>query len=202
MNRRDAVRLALAGGLAVATGAAAPLGKVNAASLVRPGDPIYGNPHGQVTIIDFYDIRCPPCRAMNKRIHKLLETDHDIRYVPVEYPILGPAGMLATKALYAARMQGAYRRMRALLMAQKPMPTMALMQEDAQQLGLDWPKMQAAMAGKAVAAEIAVNLARGRALGIHEIPAMYIGPVRVVGGLTSEDLRSVVRQAIGEQKGA
>lgn len=202
MNRRDAVRLALAGGLAVATGAAAPPGKLNAASLVRPGDPIYGNPHGQVTIIDFYDIRCPPCRAMNKRIHKLLETDHDIRYVPVEYPILGPAGMLATKALYAARMQGAYRPMRALLMAQKPMPTMALMQEDAQQLGLDWPKMQAAMAGKAVAGEIAANLARGRALGIHEIPAMYIGPVRVVGGLTSEDLRSVVRQAIGEQKGA
>lgn len=201
MNRRDAVRMALVAGVALATGAAGPKDKVNAASLVRPGDPVYGNPHGQVTIIDFYDIRCPPCRAMNKRIHKLIETDHDIRYVPVEYPILGPAGMLATRALYAARMQGGYRRMRALLMSQKPVPTPALMQQDATQLGLDWPKMQAAMAGPQVAAEIAANLARGRALGIHEIPAMYIGPVKVVGGLTSADLRSVVAQAMREQEG-
>jgi hypothetical protein len=91
-----------------------------AASLIRAGDPLFGNPAAAVTIMDFYDIRCPPCRAMNERIHKLIETVHDFRYVPVEYPILGPAGMLATRALYAPRMQGGIRPVAAVGLRQRP----------------------------------------------------------------------------------
>ena len=116
---------------------------VTESNLVHPGDPVYGNPHGMLTIVDFYDIRCPPCRAMNLRIEKLLKIDHSVRYVPVDYPILGAASVLGVKALFAAAMQGKYKAFRAILMHQKPKPDMAILQRDAKQAGLDWPRLRA-----------------------------------------------------------
>jgi protein-disulfide isomerase len=168
---------------------------ISAASLVRPSDPIEGSPNGTVTIIDFSDVRCPPCRAMNRRIQQLLKTDHTLRYVPVDFPILGPASILATKALFAAQIQGKYFALRARLMSDKRPPTLAILQNDAASLGLDWPRLQHDMDSKQTAQRIKTNLARGKAVGFHEIPAMYIGTIRVVGGLTSADLRAVVAQA-------
>lgn len=175
----------------------APGSPITASALIRTGDPIYGNRRGSVTIVDFYDIRCPPCRAMNARIQKLLRTDHFLRYVPVAYPILGPASVLGTKALVAAAMQGhdKYRALRAILMRQKRKPDTAILHRDASRVGLDWQRLELDMNGDRVAARIDRNLRRGRALGIHEIPTFFIGSRRIVGGLTYQDLRAVVAEA-------
>lgn len=175
--------------------AAAESTRIAASSLVRPGDPVYGNPHGTVTIVDFYDIRCPPCRAMNLRIQKLLTTDHFLRYVPVDYPILGAASVLGVKALFAAAMQGKYDALRATLMRQKQKPDMAILKHDAKQVGLDWPKLELDMNGDKVAARIERNLRRGRALGIHGIPTFFVDAKRISGGLTYDDLCAVVAEA-------
>lgn len=168
---------------------------VTASHLIRPGDPVYGNPHGTVTIVDFYDIRCPPCRAMNLRIQKLLQKDRFLRYVPVDYPILGPASVLGVKALFAAALQGKYKPLRAVLMRQKQKPTMAVLKDDAKRVGLDWQQIELDMNGDRVAARVQRNLRRGRALDIHEIPTVFIGGRKIVGGLTYDDLQSVVMEA-------
>lgn len=170
---------------------------VTASALIQPGDPVYGNRHGTITIVDFYDIRCPPCRAMNGRIQKLLRTDHFLRYVPVAYPILGPASVLGTKALFAAAMQAEdkYRALRAILMRQKQKPDVAVLHQDANRVSLDWQRLELDMNGDRVAARIDRNLRRGRALGIHEIPTLFIGSRRIVGGLTYRDLGAVVAAA-------
>jgi protein-disulfide isomerase len=168
---------------------------VDAASLVRPGDPVLGNPKGDLTIVDFYDIRCPPCRAMDPRFHRLLAADHQICYVPVDYPLLGAASILATEAMFAAQAQGKYAAMRARLMTQVPPPDDTLIRADAKALGLDWPRMELAMSGDTVAGRIAANLARGKALGIKKIPTLFIGAIRVDGALSYADLISVVAEA-------
>lgn len=167
----------------------------SAASLVRPGDPVFGNPHGAVTIVDFYDIRCPPCRQMEPRVERLLRHDPDLRYVPVAYPILGPASVLGTEAMFAAAAQGKLIAFRARLMSQKRPPTDAVLKADAKALGLDWPRMELAMNGDAVMRQIQANLRRGRKLGIHELPALFIGHRKIAGALSYADLRSVVRHA-------
>lgn len=168
---------------------------IDAASLVRPGDPVLGNPKGSLTIVDFYDIRCPPCRAMDPRFRRLLAANHQIRYIPVDYPLLGGPSILGTEALFAAQAQGKYAEMRARLMTQAAPPDIALIRADAKALGLDWPRMELAMSGDAIARRIASNLARGKALGIKRVPTMFIGTIRVPGALSYSDLVSVVTQA-------
>ena len=175
--------------------ALAALPAIDAASLVRPGDPVLGNPKGTLTIVDFYDIRCPPCRAMDPRFRRLLAADRQIRYVPVDYPLLGAPSILATEAMFAAQAQGQYAALRARLMKQAPPPDHALIRAEAKALGLDWPRMELAMSGDTVAGRIAANLARGKALGIKKIPTLFIGPIRVGGALSYGDLVSVVAEA-------
>ena len=166
-----------------------------ASSLIKSVDPTFGNPRGKITIVDFYDIRCPPCRAMAPRIKRLLRKDHEVRYVPIDYPLLGAPSLLATEALFAAQEQGKYAQMRARLLTQKRLPTEAVIKADAKALGLDWDRMEFAMSGDVVAHRIAANMALGRRLEVKEIPTMFINGRKITGALSYSDLVSVVAEA-------
>src|ERR1044072_4018797 len=56
-----------------------------------PGSPVLGNPKGSVTIVEFFDFRCPYCKAMAKDLRDLVEADGNIRLIYKDFPILGPA---------------------------------------------------------------------------------------------------------------
>ena len=77
-------------------------------SLVDPADPVNGNPNGDVTIVEFFDTRCPYCRKLEPSMAELLAHDHGVRLVYKDLPILGPASVLGSKALLAAQRQGGY----------------------------------------------------------------------------------------------
>jgi protein-disulfide isomerase len=55
-----------------------------------PTSPIGGNPQGDVTIVEFFDYRCPYCKAVEPSVEELLEEDAKLRIVYKEFPILGP----------------------------------------------------------------------------------------------------------------
>ncbi|MEG3618714.1 DsbA family protein [Magnetovibrio sp. PR-2] len=74
----------------------------------NPRDPILGNPDGDVTIIEFYDYRCPFCKKVHPVVMQLLEDDGNIRYIAKEYPILGPVSVLASQAALASQKYGKY----------------------------------------------------------------------------------------------
>ena len=171
-----------------------------ASSLVRPYDPILGNPKGDLTVVDFYDIRCPPCRAMDVWLDKLLAADPGIRYVPVDYPILGAPSQLGTEALFAAQLQGKYKPFRKFLMTEVAPPTLDAMQAEALKLSLDWSQMQFDMNGDAVAQHISKNLDRGAGLNLDGIPALFVGPIFVQGALGYDDMVSVVEMARAKQQ--
>lgn len=168
---------------------------IDAASLVKSGDPVLGNPHGTVTIVDFYDIRCLPCRAANLAIEQLLKTDRFVRYVPVDYPLLGQASVVGAKALLGAEIQGKYAALHQILMHQTAIPDAAVLERDAKTVGLDWQLLEFDMDGDRVAAHLEANMRRGRALGIKRVPVLFIGAKRINGALRYQDLRSVVDEA-------
>ncbi|MGH7051761.1 MAG: thioredoxin domain-containing protein [Acetobacteraceae bacterium] len=202
--RRFGKVVRMAGGLVLAVGIArAPVAafgapasaRIDAASLVKSDDPVLGNAHGTVTIVDFYDIRCVPCRAANLAIEKLLKTDHFIRYVPIDYPLLGQASVVGAKALLGAAIQGQYAALHEILMHQTAIPSAAVLEHDAESIGLDWPRLEIDMDGDRVAAHLEANMRLGRALGIKRVPVLFIGSQRINGALSYQDLRSVVGQA-------
>ena len=52
--------------------------------------PVLGNPKGDVTMVEFFDYRCPYCKSMTDMVFDAVKTDGKIRLVMKELPILGP----------------------------------------------------------------------------------------------------------------
>jgi protein-disulfide isomerase len=163
--------------------------------LVTPADPIAGNPQGDVTIVEFFDTRCPYCRRLEPVMEGFLTQDRNVRLVYKDLPILGPASVLGTKALLAAQNQDAYTRMRDAVMKLPPDTTIAQIEASARSLGLDWPRMARDMDDPAVQARIDANLKLAHDLGIQGTPAMVIGTELMPGALELPELQKAVAEA-------
>jgi protein-disulfide isomerase len=67
-----------------------------------PGAVVVGNPHGDVTVAEFYDLNCPYCRKAAGEIAGLLAADKELRLVLVPFPVLGIPSIAAGKVEFAA----------------------------------------------------------------------------------------------------
>lgn len=160
-----------------------------------PGDPEVGNPAGDVTIVEFYDVRCPYCRRMVPVLAELLKRDPKLRIVYKDFPILGPASVVAARALLAAHKQGGYAKLHAVLMTGAPNLDTDGLRGATQRAGLDWARLQADMDDPEIMARINTNLALGKELDIQGTPAYVIGDRLLPGAVGIADLEGAVRQA-------
>jgi thiol-disulfide isomerase/thioredoxin len=71
-----------------------------------PATPVGGNPQGDVTIVEFFDYRCPYCKQVQPLLQALLDQDHKLRFIYKEMPVLGSASVVAARAALAAWRQG------------------------------------------------------------------------------------------------
>lgn len=62
---------------------------------------VVGNPKGDVTLVEFYDLNCPYCRKAATDISDLLKADAGLRLVLVPYPVLGIASIQAGRVEFA-----------------------------------------------------------------------------------------------------
>jgi protein-disulfide isomerase len=161
-------------------------------SLVNPADPVAGDPKGDVTIVEFFDTRCPYCRKIEPVMDSFLNQDRRVRLVYKDLPILGPASVLGSKALLAAQRQNAYVKMREAVMKLPPDTTLAQIETTARSLGLDWHRMARDMDDPSVQARIDANLKLARELGIQGTPALVIGEALIPGAVDLGDLRKAV----------
>jgi protein-disulfide isomerase len=158
-------------------------------------DPVAGNPHGDLTIVEFYDPRCPFCRSMRPVVASLLASDPGIRLVYKDIPILGPASVLDATALLAAQRQGGYLTLQAAEMGATATPTAHGLQQEATRLGLDPARLQHDMADAAIRERLAANVALARALGVDGTPSFVIGDQIVAGAVPISELREAVASA-------
>ena len=169
-------------------------------ALITPNDPVGGNPRGNVTIVEFFDVRCPYCKRLEPTMDKLLKQDHGVRLVYKDLPILGPASVLGTKALLAAQLQetkvpGAYIKLREALMLGGGDVNKETIHAAAQRLGLDWERLQKDMDSADVQTRIDANLKLAHELGIEGTPAMVIGKDLVPGAVDFAELDDAVKKA-------
>src|SRR5712671_3152658 len=66
-----------------------------------PTSPVAGNPDGDVTVVEFFDYRCPYCKVVAPDLAKAVAADGKVRLIYKEFPILGPASLTAAKAALA-----------------------------------------------------------------------------------------------------
>ena len=159
-----------------------------------PSSEIAGNPQGDVTVVEFFDYRCPYCKQAHNQLQALLKRDSKVRVVLKEFPILGPESVVASRAALAARAQGKY-----LAFHNALLETRALNEEIifrlAADVGLDVDRLKKDMTQPEVQAIIARNRKLGEALGITGTPAFVIGDQLAPGALSVERLAAMVEEA-------
>ena len=167
----------------------------NRGQLIDSADPVAGNPNGNVTIVEFFDVRCSYCKRLEAPMAELLKQDPNIRLVYKDLPVLGPASVLGARALLAAQKQGRYEPMRNALMHTDIPITRDSLRAEAEQLKLDWPKMSQDMDAPDIDARIQKNMKLATALGIQGTPAMVIGNTLIPGAIDLQELKRVVADA-------
>jgi protein-disulfide isomerase len=163
--------------------------------LQDPDSPVAGNPAGDVTVVEFFDYRCPYCRRMVPLIKALLAEDPGVRLVYKEFPILGEESVLAARAALAARRQGRYVEAHDRLMVEPEPLTRAAVLATLAGVGLDGERLRTDMDAPEIAALIAREFALAQALGITGTPAFVVGGELVVGAVDPGTLRDLVNRA-------
>ncbi len=160
-----------------------------------PGSPVGGNLNADVTVVEFFDYRCPYCKATAPDLKRLLEEDDDIRFVYKEFPILGPQSVFAARAALAARGQGKYFAFHDALMAVKGGLDEAAVMEAAKGVGLDTERLRRDMDAPEIDAVLKRNFQLAQVLNVTGTPAFVIGEELVPGAVGLATLKAHVRQA-------
>ena len=160
-----------------------------------PDSPVGGNPDGDATVVEFFDYRCPYCRAVVPTLATAAGEDPKLRIVYKEFPILGPSSALAARAALASREQGKYLAFHRALMAAEGDFTEARILEIAASVGLDTARLRKDMEDPKIIATIQRNHALARSLGINATPSFVIGEALVVGGMEAATLKLWIAKA-------
>ncbi len=175
--------------------ARAAISRAGPALARNPGDPVAGDPAGDVTLVEFYDLRCPYCRRMLPAMTELLAHDPKLRLVFKDIPVLGDPSVLGARAVLAAQRQGGYLKLQQALMSGSGQITEASVQAAATRLGLDWTRLRHDMDAPEVQARIAANLALAHELGIDGTPTYVVGSRLLPGAVPLSELQSAVAAA-------
>lgn len=168
--------------------------------LYDPNSPAAGNHAGDVTVVEFFDYRCPHCKAVAATVKQLIQNDPNVRVVFKEFPILGQESTLAAKAALAAHRQGKYAAFHdALMEAREPLNESVVL-GIAAETGLDVEKMRPDMQNPEIAAAIQQNQRLAQAIGITGTPAFIIGDELVRGSVDLDALKELVSRARSTRK--
>lgn len=161
----------------------------------NPADPVIGNPQGDVTVVEFFDYRCPYCKRVADSLADLVKSDPNVRVVFKEFPILGPESMVAAKIALAAHRQGKYEAVHMAFMAHKGSFEQAALLELAASVGADAAKLAGDMEDPAILGQLQANDSLAATLGITGTPGFLFGKQLVPGAISLDDMKKLVSTA-------
>jgi protein-disulfide isomerase len=187
---------AVRGPRTVANAAAPDSSSVRADDLLHdPNSPVLGNPRGAVTVVEFFDYRCPYCKQVEPALEALVKEDAKIRIIYKEFPVLGADSVYASRMALAAAKQDKYFAFHNAMMSTKGQITEKVILQVAATAGIDLGKAKADMNAAAVKDIIQRNYSLAEALDINGTPAFIIGDVLVPGATDIDGLKKLVADA-------
>lgn len=157
-----------------------------------PASPFAGNPVGDVTIVEFFDYKCPYCKQVSPALEGLLQSDKGLKLVFKEFPILGDPSVLASRAALAAAKQEKYLPFHQAMMAYRGELDLNSIASVAAGVGLDAEKLVADMKSEEVEKQLTANHDLALALSIRSTPTFIIGDKVIPGALSIERLQDLI----------
>jgi protein-disulfide isomerase len=167
----------------------------------NPNDPVMGNSHGDVVVVEFFDYNCPYCKAVEPRLEALLKSDPGVKLVLKEFPILTPQSQLATRAALAAVRQGKYARFHQALMNYRGMVDEGVVFDAAKNAGLDIARLKRDMAAPEIPYAIIDTFNQARGVRLFQTPAFIVGTHILTGPSAEIDFPKAVAAVRAKRKG-
>lgn len=149
-----------------------------------PGIVSVGNPHGDVTLVEFYDVNCPFCRAASADIDAMLQTNKELHLILVPFPVLGIPSIQGTRVeLAVAKLTSAqnFYKFHRMLDASRGTVDGSRAMAAAQAIGLDAQRVLKAANDDKLADVMTAHVKLGDALAIQATPGFVIKGVAIVG---------------------
>lgn len=149
----------------------------------NPFDPVFGNPDGDVTIVEFFDYNCGYCRRSLPDMQHILETDPNVKFVLKEFPIFGPNSIAVHKVALAYKNTAPekYFDYHVAMMGQDEQLDEALALKIAEDSGVDMDALRDEMNNPAIIESFRQTDSLAGGLGITGTPSYVIGGEVVVG---------------------
>jgi protein-disulfide isomerase len=158
-------------------------------------DFVQGNPKAETTVVEFFDYRCPYCKAVAPRVDDVVAEDKAVRVVLIEFPVLGPDSVYASRAAIASRAQGKYMPFHKAMMSHKGNLDQDTVLELAKEVGLDVDRLKGDMQSPEVEALIKHHYELADKLGVTGTPAFVIGEELVPGAIDVQTMKAKIKQA-------
>ena len=160
-----------------------------------PNAPVFGNPEGDVTVVEFFDYNCPYCRRVKPHMEALLAADKNVRVVYREWPILGEGSVFAARAALASREQGKYDEFHWAMMELKGRVEESNVMQAAEKLGIDTAQLRRDMESPKINEHIETSMRLARSLGFNGTPSFVIGEALAPGLIEADQMIEMVNQA-------
>jgi protein-disulfide isomerase len=148
-------------------------------ALLQPGpnEPAFGPADAKVTVVEYFDYRCPYCKLAAPGYIQLMRDNPDVRFVFREWPILDREGEItsqyAARAALVAHAQGKYLPVHQALMAERSLTIEGIdrvLAENGVNLGPNREALQSPPVAQVLAD---VQIGAGR-MGLDATPTFFV----------------------------
>jgi protein-disulfide isomerase len=159
---------------------------------------VVGPADAKVTVAEFFDYKCPHCKASLGAVKSLIDSGLKVRVAFIERPILTPESHLAALAAVAARRQeGKYLPFHLALMETPGELSKERILDIAKRVGLDAARLERDMGDATVAESINQSNALANRLRLNGTPTFIINDRIIVGAMQGEELQAMVKGLSG-----
>lgn len=169
--------------------------------LYDAASPVLGNPNGDVTVVEFFDYRCPYCKVMAPRLVTFIAKDRGLRLVMKEFPVLGPNSYIAARVALAVARHDKYQAFHEAMYALEGPFDEARVFEVVRSIGLEPASIAEEMKAPEIEAELRRNLALAHLIGVQGTPAFVIDRKIVPGAVSLEVLEKLIDAKRKKQPG-
>ncbi len=141
-----------------------------------------GPRNAPVTIVEFFDYRCPYCHAAMDWLFEVVRRNpQQVRVIFKEFPVLGPESLVASKAVTASIRQGRYQPFHRAVMSFRGELSSAQIDTLARGAGVDVARMRRDMDDPAILDHLQSNHDLAAEARIEGTPAFVINGIWVRG---------------------
>ena len=158
---------------------------------------VEGNPEGDVTLVKFYDYRCPYCRKSHADIMQLINEDKNLRivfkqFVVKDRPGETPVSLISARIAMAAQEQGLFLPFHDAMFEAEPPLSEQKVYEIAARVGINVDQALRDMRDPLITQHLRETLILANEIGATGTPTFVVGDFMIPGAVDYDVLKQVI----------